>query len=217
MMHFMIDGGWCMWLILGCSVIAFGIYLERLEALKEAEIDTDALIDEISGRVQGDDFDGAVGVAEEAPGPVAATLAVGLRKLRFLSGLGKKPDEIEAGVTKAMEDHGASVVDHLERNLPMLATMAAMAPLIGMLGTVVGLIDAFSAIMQAGNVRPDKVAGGISIALLTTAAGLIVAVPATLFYNTLVARVNRVLLRVQSAGTELTEELTAIRSQSPRG
>lgn len=214
MMQYLIDGGWCMWPILGCSVVALGIFLERREALREAEIDTDALIDDISGRVQEDDLDGAVAAAEEAPGPVAATLAVGLRKMRFLSSLGKGPDEIETGVTKAMEDHGASVVDHLERNLPMLATVAAMAPLIGMLGTVVGLIDAFSAIMQAGNVRPDKVAGGISVALMTTAAGLIVAVPATLFYNTLVARVNRVLLRVQSAGTELAEELAAIRSRT---
>lgn len=213
MLQFMIDGGWCMWPILGCSVVALGIYLERREALREAEIDTDALIDDISGRVQEGDIDGAVEAAESAPGPVAATLAVGLRKMRFLSGLNKSPEDVEHGVNKAMEDHGASVIDHLERNLPMLATVAAMAPLIGMLGTVVGLIDAFSAIMQAGNVRPDKVAGGISVALLTTAAGLIVAVPATLFYNTLIARVNRVLLRVQSAGSELAEELAAIRAQ----
>jgi biopolymer transport protein ExbB len=139
-------------------------------------------------------------------------VAGGLRKLAFLRGLDKPADDIEAGVTKAMEDHGSAVVDHLERNLPMLATMAAMAPLIGMLGTVVGLVEAFDTIMQSGNVRPDKVAGGISVALLTTAAGLIVAVPATLFYNMLVARVNRVMLRVQSAGSELVEELMAIHS-----
>jgi biopolymer transport protein ExbB len=210
MLQFMIDGGWCMWPILLCSVIALGIYLERRQVIKEAEIDADGLLDDISGKVSTGDLDGAVETAEAAPGPVAATLAVGLRKMRFLTSLGKKPDEIEAGVNKAMEDHGASVIDHLERNLPLLATMAAMAPLIGMLGTVVGLIDAFSAIMQAGNVRPDKVAGGISVALLTTAAGLIVAVPATLFYNTLVAQVNRVVLKVQSTGTELVEELMAI-------
>jgi biopolymer transport protein ExbB len=212
MLSFMIDGGWCMWPILGCSVVALGIFLERRAALTEAEIDADALLDAVSAKIQEEDLDGAVAEAESHPGPIAATVAVGLRKLAFLRGLDKPADDIEAGVTKAMEDHGSAVVDHLERNLPMLATMAAMAPLIGMLGTVVGLVEAFDTIMQSGNVRPDKVAGGISVALLTTAAGLIVAVPATLFYNMLVARVNRVMLRVQSAGSELVEELMAIHS-----
>lgn len=216
MMKFMIDGGWCMWPILFCSVVALGIFLERRQVIKEADIDADDLIDDLAAKVQEGDVDGAVAAAEAAPGPIAATLAVGLRKMRFLAGLGKTPDEIEAGVNKAMEDHGASVIDHLERNLPYLATMAAMAPLVGMLGTVVGLIDAFGAIMAAGNVRPDQVAGGISQALLTTAAGLIVAVPATLFYNTLVASVNRIVLKVQSTGTELVEELMAINAGNDR-
>lgn len=210
MLRYLIDGGWCMWPILACSVVALGIYLERRSLMKGAEIDSDALLEDLGERLEQGDLEGAVEVCEETPGPVAETLGVGLRKLGFLQGIGKSPEEIELGVNKAMEDHGAHVQEHLERNLPILATMAAMAPLIGMLGTVVGLVAAFSEIMAAGNVRPDKVAGGISMALLTTAAGLVVAVPTTLFYNLLTARVNRFLLDVQSAGTELVERLLAL-------
>ena len=202
-----------MWVIAACSVIALAVAMERWFTLREAEGDSDALLDEIGQRIETGDLDAALEVCESTPGPVAETIAVGLRKLRFLESIGRDPDDIEKGIVAAMEDHGAHVVSHLERFLSVLATVAALAPIIGMIGTVVGMIDAFDTIRAAGNVRPDAVAGGISVALLTTAGGLIVAAPATIFYNYFTGRVARLVLQVQAAGTEFIERLLELHAR----
>ena len=213
MLEYLIDGGAFMWVIAACSVIALAVAMERWFTLREAEGDSDALLDEIGQRIETGDLDAALEVCESTPGPVAETIAVGLRKLRFLESIGRDPDDIEKGIVAAMEDHGAHVVSHLERFLSVLATVAALAPIIGMIGTVVGMIDAFDTIRAAGNVRPDAVAGGISVALLTTAGGLIVAAPATIFYNYFTGRVARLVLQVQAAGTEFIERLLELHAR----
>lgn len=213
MLEYLIDGGAFMWVIAACSVIALAVAMERWFTLREAEGDSNALLDEVGQRIESGDLDAALEVCESTPGPVAETIAVGLRKLRFLESIGRDPDDIEKGIVAAMEDHGAHVVSHLERFLSVLATVAALAPIIGMIGTVVGMIDAFDTIRAAGNVRPDAVAGGISVALLTTAGGLIVAAPATIFYNYFTGRVARLVLQVQAAGTEFIERLLELHAR----
>lgn len=213
MLEYLNEGGLFMWVIFACSVIMLGVVLERWLALREAEVDSDDLLDRLGETIDSGDMDGALELCEGTPGPVAETLAVGLRKLRFLEGLGKSPEEIERGIEEAMEDHGGHVVSFLERFLPALATIAALAPILGMIGTVVGMIDAFDSIQAAGNVRPEAVAGGISTALLTTAGGLIVAAPATIAYNYFTNRVNRLVLQVQAAGSEFVERLLKIHAE----
>lgn len=210
MLEYLNDGGLFMWVIFACSVICFGVVFERWLALRESEVDADDLLDRLADIIDEGDMQGALDLCETTPGPVAETLAVGLRKMAFLEGIGKGPEEIEHGIEEAMEDHGGHVVSYLERFLPVLATIAALAPILGMIGTVVGMIDAFDSIQRAGNVRPEDVAGGISTALLTTAGGLIVSAPATIFYNYFTNRVNRLVLQVQAAGTEFIERLLEV-------
>lgn len=213
MLEYIIDGGIFMWVIFACSVVVFGVAMERWLALREAEVDSDDFLDDLAERISAGDMESALELCETTAGPVAETLAVGLRKMEFLEQVGKDPAEIEEGIEEAMEEHSGHVVSYLERFLPVLATIAALSPILGMIGTVVGMIDAFDSIREAGNVKPEAVAGGISTALLTTAGGLIVSAPATIFYNYFTNQVNRMVLQVQAAGTEFIETLLQIHAQ----
>jgi biopolymer transport protein ExbB len=207
MLQFINEGGWACWVITACSIIAVGIIFERLLTLRKADVDADALLDNVSRRLSANDVEGAMDICANQPGPVADTLATGLRKLVFLERIGKKPEEIEEGIVAAMEDHGGHVVNWLEQNLTTLATIASLAPILGMMGTVIGMIEAFGNVAKMKNLSGDVVSGGIAEALHCTAAGLIVAAFATVAYNYFTARVNRFVLQVQAAGTSLVEQL----------
>jgi biopolymer transport protein ExbB len=212
MLELIIRGGWALWIITACSVISLGVALERWRTFRKANIDAEGLLDRVGRALAGGDVRSAIGLCEAEQGPVAETLRVGLRKLIFLEGIGKRAEEIEDGIVKAMEDHSAHVVEFLERNLTTLATVASLAPILGMMGTVFGMIRAFGSIHRMGNLTPEVVAGGISEALLCTAGGLVVAAMSTVEYNYFVARVNRFVLRVQVAGTALVERILDLRS-----
>ncbi len=212
MLELLLQGTIFLWIIFFCSILAVGIALERWQTMRQADVDSDALITAVEESIAEGDLDGAIAQCEETGGPVAETLAVGLRKLRFLEGVGKSPDEIEKGVVQAMEEHGGHVVNFLERNLTALATVASMAPILGMLGTVVGMIMAFGSIHKSGNLSGEAVAGGISEALLCTAGGLIVAAIATCAFNYFTTRVTRFVLQIQAAGTEMLEALLQARA-----
>ncbi|HSI34646.1 MAG TPA: MotA/TolQ/ExbB proton channel family protein [Tepidisphaeraceae bacterium] len=214
MLDFLVRGGWALWVIAGCSILSLAVTLERWLTMRQADVDSEDLLSKVSAKLESQDVDGAIQVCETAPGPVAETLGIGLRKLTFLERIGKRPEEIEGGIVQAMEDHGGHVVDYLERNLNMLATTASLAPILGMLGTVVGMIRAFGDVSKMGTLTPTVVAGGISEALLCTAGGLIVAAMATVEYNYFVGRVNRFVLKVQAAGTTLVERVLNSQSKS---
>ncbi|MBA3686049.1 MAG: MotA/TolQ/ExbB proton channel family protein [Planctomycetes bacterium] len=216
MLELLLSGTIFLWIIFACSVLAVGITLERWQTMRQADGDSDALITDVEEAIEQGDLDGAIGICEEAGGPVAETLGVGLRKLRFLEGVGKTPEEIEKGIVAAMEEHGGHVVHFLERNLTALATVASMAPILGMLGTVVGMIMAFGSIHSSGNLSGEAVAGGISEALLCTAGGLIVAAIATCAFNYFTTRVSRFVLQIQAAGTEMLEALLQARASADR-
>jgi biopolymer transport protein ExbB len=207
MLDLILRGGWALWIILGCSIISLGVALERFLTLRRADVDAEHLLNEVAGKIDASDVSGAITLCENSEGPVAETLAIGLRQLAFLESIDKKPEEIEAGIVQAMQDHGAHVIDFLETNLNLLATTASLGPILGMLGTVVGMIRAFGLISQQGNITPETVTKGISEALLCTAGGLIVAAMSTVEYNYFVARVNRFALKVQVAGTALVERV----------
>ena len=207
MLDLLFKGGWALWVITGCSSIALGITLERLLTLHKADVDSDDLLDRVSQKLDVNEIEEALALCANTPGPVAETLAIGLRKLIFLERIGKSPEEIEEGIVAAMEDHGGHVVNWLERNLTTLATIASLAPILGMMGTVVGMIRAFITSADANNMTPATVGKGIGEALLCTAGGLIVAALSTVEYNYFTARVNRFVLQVQSAGTTLVERV----------
>lgn len=216
MLEILLQGTIFLWIIFLCSIVAVGIALERWQTMRQADKDSDELLTALEDDLAGNDLDGAIARCEEVGGPVAETLGVGLRKMRFLEGVGKTPEEIEKGIVAAMEEHGGHVVHWLERNLTALATVASLAPILGMLGTVVGMIMAFGSIHSSGNLSGEAVAGGISEALLCTAGGLIVAAIATCAFNYFTTRVSRFVLQIQAAGTELVEALLQARAGQDR-
>jgi biopolymer transport protein ExbB len=214
MLEILIHGGTAMWVILGFSIVAVGITFERWVTLRKAEESSAKLLDKVGKAIRAGDVRGAIAVCEEADGPVAETLSVGLRKMILLESIGKATAEIEQGIVEAMEEHGGHVVSYLERNLTSLATVASLAPILGMIGTVIGMIKAFGTVGQTGNMTPEAVAVGISEALFCTAGGLIVAAIATVSYNYFTSRVNRLVLQVQSASTEMVERLLETRAEA---
>ncbi len=214
MLELLIHGGWALWIIAGCSVVAIGITFERWVTLRATEASSSKLLDKVGKAIKTGDVRGAIAVCEEVEGPVAETLSVGLRKMVLLESIGKSPAQIEQGIVEAMEEHGGHVVNYLERNLTFLATIASLAPILGMMGTVVGMIKAFGTVGHTGNMTPEAVAVGISEALLCTAGGLIVAAMTTVEYNYFTSRVNRLILQVQSAATEMVERLMESRADA---
>jgi len=214
MLELIIHGGWAMGAIVLFSITMIAIVFERYQAFNEADIDSQSLLDEVSAKLATGNVDEAMTVCSKVRSPVADTLRIGLRKLVFLERIGKRPEEIEEGIVSAMEEHSAHVQDWLERNLSLLATVASMAPMIGMFGTVVGMIKAFGSIGSQGAMTPEGVGAGIAEALICTASGLFVAIIATVFYNYFTTRVNRFVLQMQEAGTELVEKLLDLQTST---
>jgi biopolymer transport protein ExbB len=214
MLHILVHGQWVLWVILFCSVISMGITFERWRTMRKADIDSEDLLNRLSDELDRGNVNGAISLCDESTGPVGDTLGSGLRKLQLLERIGKKPEEIEEGIVSAMEERGLHVINYLERNLSTLATMASLAPILGMLGTVLGMITAFGAIGEnaGGAATPTGVGKGISEALYCTAGGLIVAAMSTVEYNYFASRVNRFALQVQQAAAKLVDRL--LHSQS---
>jgi biopolymer transport protein ExbB len=207
MLEILIHGSWVLWIIASCSIISLGIALERWRTMRTVDVDSEGLLNRLSEEIGRGAVDEAIGICDRTPGPVGDTLGTGLRRMQLLQRVGKAPEEIEDGIVSAMEERGLHVVNYLERNLTTLATVASLAPILGMLGTVTGMIKAFGNIKLMAVMSPAAVAGGIGEALWCTAGGLLVAAMATVEYNYFTARVNRFALQVQAAATKLVERL----------
>jgi biopolymer transport protein ExbB len=186
------QGGPLMYLILAGSVIGLGVFLERLYHLHRARINTERFMEAIRSLVRKGEIAEAIELCRRTPGPVAHIVNAGLA---FHS----RP---RAEIREAIEDAGVHEVPRLEKNLVVLATLAHISPLLGLLGTVFGMIRAFMTIEEMqGVVNPSDLAGGIWEALLTTAFGLLVAIGAYVAYNYLVARVGKMVLDMETSAT----------------
>lgn len=184
MLGHMMDGGWMMLPLLICSIVMVAVIIDRVRAFRcAAKIDPEKIRTEVREAVTVGDVDKAVAACEASEGPVAAVLLTGLTRLKMLRGKGKSENEIEAGVTKAMEDYAPKSMNGLEKRLGSMVLIASVSPLLGMCGTVTGMINSFSAMADAAGLDPGAVAGGISEALITTAAGLLIAIPGVVAYN----------------------------------
>ncbi len=192
------QGGPLMYLILAGSVIGLGVFLERLYHLHRARIDTRRFMEEIRTRIRSDEIQPAIDLCVRTPGPVAHIVNAGLARY----------SRRRADIRDAIEDAGVHEVPRLEKNLVVLATLAHISPLLGLLGTVLGMIRAFMTIEEMrGIVNPSDLAGGIWEALLTTAFGLLVAIAAYVAYNYLVARVGKMVLEMETSATEVVDLL----------
>jgi biopolymer transport protein ExbB len=208
MWEFMQRGGPILWPILFCSVIAFAVVIERLLHLRRAQIDTKAFMEQIAKSLRRNKVMEALELCDRTPGPIAHILKSGILK----------HDRPRSEVREAIEDAGIHELPRLEKNLPVLATVAHIAPLLGLLGTVTGMVAAFQVIENKASsinpVNPGDLAGGIWEALLTTVAGLCVAIPTFVAYNYLVSRVDGFVLEMERSATDLLNLLEEKREES---
>jgi biopolymer transport protein ExbB len=184
------DGGGFMYPLVLCSLFALGVIFAKWYTLWAARRGSRSTLSQVSEMIKEGRTGDAIRLCEETPGPVAAILLAGLRRSLDAS-------YTSTDIEKAIKTTGTIELGFLERGLPVLATIANVAPLLGFLGTVAGMIAAFGAIEVAGQVEASLVAGGIKIALITTAAGLIIAVPVNISYNYFVTRIDKLIVEME--------------------
>jgi biopolymer transport protein ExbB len=192
-------GGWIMLPIIGCSIVAAAIILERLWTLQPKRVLPVQLAQRVRDWVTNDQLDPQHLQRLHQSSPLGQMLAAGLANRHA-------PREI---IKESIEDVGRHAVHELERYLNALGTIAAISPLMGLLGTVIGMIKVFAAITANGVGNPGVLAGGISEALITTAAGLCVAIPALIAYRYLRARVDALVVQMEKETIKFLEAVVA--------
>ena len=209
----LITGGWFMLPILLLAILALAVIIERWRSLKMLNSDNETLRQAVLDDLTNDRPDDALARCDKERGPVAAVLANGMRKYIVLRKLGYDAGRLEEQVVKSMESYGVHIVAALERHLPVLAIVSSVAPMLGFLGTVAGMIESFNDIVQnvesgtSKNIVTDA-AEGIRIALLTTCFGLMVGIPAFMAFNYFSSVINNFVLEVEESATQLMEAVT---------
>ena len=189
------SGGWIMLPIVVCSIIAVAIVAERLWTLRPSRISPPHLLGQVWRWVKDKQMDQAKFKELRAGSPLGQILAAGLANSRHGRDIMKE----------SIQEAGVKVVSELERYLTPLGTIAAITPLLGLLGTVLGMIEIFSAFMGSGMANAPQLAGGIAKALVTTAAGLFVAIPTLFFHRFLQRRVDQLVVNMEQEAIKLVE------------
>jgi biopolymer transport protein ExbB len=197
-----LSGGPLMWPILGCAVFALALALDRFFYLSAAEKGSREMLAAVLDKVKRNQIKEAVQFCEKSPCPVARILKAGVLKY----------DRPRSQIKEALDEAALYEIPRLERNLPLLATIAHITPLLGLLGTVAGMTSCFYAVYgsaaSARAVSTAQLAGGIWQALITTCAGLSVAIPTFIAYNFLVSKVHEIVLEMEKASAELVNSLS---------
>jgi len=189
-------GGPVMWPILILSIIGFAVMIERAWVLRKARINVNEFLAKIRKALMVNrSLRDAVKICEQYQGPVASVMKAGLLKH------GQPKEDVE----KTIENAAMFETTRLERGLAVIATAANIEPMLGFLGTVTGMIGSFDALAKSGLSNPGLVAAGISEALITTASGLIIAIPMQLAYNYFTTRINRFVRDVETSTNMLLE------------
>lgn len=201
LLEIFMKGGWLMWFILLASIIALGIIVDRYRVIRKSKMNVPAFLVKIRGMVKRKDISGAISYCIEEKSPTANIIKRGLKKYH----LGRER------VQEAIENAGRQEVSRLEKGLAVLATIAGVAPLLGFLGTVTGMITAFMRIQDLqGAANPSDLAGGIWEALITTAFGLAVGIIAYTYYNYFVSKVNKLVLDMEVVSNNVVDILDEI-------
>lgn len=194
MLDFIVKGGVVLWVIMALSVVGIAIIVERVLYFRSIRTDEDKLFQRVKASVEKGHFEEAMSICDNNESPLSALIKVGIEYRSY-------PESAQKEILK---DAAAQEVPRLERNVSVLGTIAHIAPLLGLLGTVTGTMKAFGVLGRFGAVAdPSILALGISEALITTVGGIIVAVPAVIFYNLLVTKVNLILLKMENQVTAL--------------
>ena len=186
--------GWPIWPLLAASVIALALIFERLYSLRQSVVAPPGLVDQVLAEFRQTGATPELLSKTARRAPLGRLLAAGLANV-------KSPRPV---MKEAIEEVGRVVIHELERFLTTLGTIAAMAPLMGLFGTVVGMIEIFGSQSAAGS-NPIQLAHGISIALYNTAFGLVVAIPAMIFYRHFRAKVDELVVEMEQQATKLVD------------
>lgn len=194
-----------LWVIGFCSILSFTIFIERMLYLRRAETNTNELILNLRKSIQEGSIVEAIQICEQTGGSISNIIKSGLSRHT------RNKDEIEG----AMELTGLIEISRLEKNAKILSMIAYIAPLIGLLGTVLGFIQAFSEMRMSGlvDISATRIGEAMEYALVTTAAGLVVAIPSIIAYNYLVSRVESFVLEIQTSSTEIMDLLVYHKSE----
>lgn len=183
--------------VLVCMVLGLAVVIERIIYLNMASTNTAKLLDSVEGALKSGGIDSAKEVCRNTRGPIAGI---------FYQGLDRAHEGVDIA-EKSIVAYGGVEVGRLERGLPWISLFIALAPMLGFLGTVVGMIMAFDQIAAANNISPAIVAGGIKVALLTTVFGLIVAIILQVFYNYLQSKIDSITGQMEEASISLVDLL----------
>src|SRR5208283_5116190 len=194
MPHFLAEGGLMIWVIMAASALALAVFFERLLLYHREQINSGEFLNGVRNVLKRDNVVEAIAICDATPGPVARLVKVAILNR----------ERGREAVREALEGAGAWEVPRLEQRLSLLATVAQIAPLLGLLGAVLGFMGVFAAVEKAGlNAHVGDLSPGIWKALICTAAGLAVAIPAYAGYNYLVSRVNHIVLDMEQAASEI--------------
>ena len=211
MPHFLVDGGPMIWVIVAASAVALAVFLERYFQYHREHINSAQFLAGIRTILRRDNpsevnVAEALAICDATPGPVARLVKAAL----------VNRERGREAVREALEDAGAWEVPRLEQKLNLLATIAQIAPLLGLLGTVLGLMDAFKSIQDSGlSAHIGQMTHGVWESLIDTAAGLAVSIPCYAGYNYLVGRVNHIILDMEQVSTEILNIVSAAPPSEP--
>ncbi len=186
-------------IVLVCLILGLAFVIERIIYLNLADVNTNKLLSQIEDALQSGGVEEAKDVARNASGPVASISYQALQRV----GDGQDIDEVE----KSVIAYGGVEMGRLERNVSWIALFIAIAPMLGFMGTVIGMVQAFDGIEREGSVDPQAMAGDIKVALLTTLFGLVVAIILQVFYNYIVAKIDGIVNKMEDASISMVDML----------
>jgi biopolymer transport protein ExbB len=191
-----LSGGMIMWPILLCSIIGLAIIIDRFIVLRKSRLNVPAFLVRVRGFIKKNDIEGAISYCMEEKSPIANIIRKGLKKYRYG----------HERVKESIENAGKQEVGKLEKGLMILASVSGIAPLLGFLGTVTGMISAFMTIQDLqGAASPSDLAGGIWEALVTTAFGLMVGIPALAFYNYFLSKIKKLINDMETVANDVVD------------
>ena len=193
------ETGFMRWPLSACVLIGFVVIIWKFVDLTRKSLATIKILAEVDGLLAENRMDEAMEAASASSAPAARILYAGM----------ERADEGSERVNKAIENEGLIQLSKLEKGLVVLATLTNVAPLLGFLGTVIGMIIAFQSIEAAGEVEATLVAGGIKVALLTTAAGLVIAIPVSVAHNFFVSRIDSLVIDMEESAQNMIDTLHA--------
>ena len=186
-------------LVIACLILGLALCIERILYLALSKTNTKSLLAKIEAALNNKNLEAAIDICRNTRGPVASIFTQALLRLAD----GQTLEEVE----KSVVSYGGVEASKMEQNLSWISLFIAIAPSLGFLGTVIGMIQAFDAIMVAGDMSPAVVAGGMKVALITTVGGLIVAVILQIFYNYILSQVESLTIQMEDASISLMDIL----------